>query len=262
MNKLDQKLREIEQRKKVGLMTHVVIGHPSLAKTVSIVKTMVQNGADLVELQIPFSDPLADGPTIMNACENSLKNGTKVKDAFEVMKKLSQIVNIPLLFMGYYNTVFNYGVEKFCFDAASAGASGLIFPDFSLDEESKEHFLEYCGKYNLHNIQVISPVSTDERLRENAKITSGFVYCASLIGTTGIKNELDPGLAAFLKKARKFFNIPLAVGFGISKSEHIHALKNHTDIVVTGSAIIEIINKSDPGNTEKNVSEFLKTLSI
>src|SRR5436305_729134 len=111
MNKLEQQLQKIKQTKSIGLMTHVVIGYPSLEETVSLVKTMAENGADIIELQIPFSDPLADGPTIMKACEEALERGTKVKDAFVVMKELSGAVSIPLLFMAYYNTVFAYGVE-------------------------------------------------------------------------------------------------------------------------------------------------------
>src|SRR3989338_1642801 len=125
------------------LMTHVVIGYPTLIDTVKIVKTMADCGVDMIELQIPFSDPLADGPTIMRACEKSLENGTKVNDAFVLMKKLSGKVKIPLLFMAYYNTVFKYGTEKFCLDAKNAGAYGLIVPDMPIDEENQEHFYSF-----------------------------------------------------------------------------------------------------------------------
>jgi tryptophan synthase alpha subunit len=132
------------------LMTHVIIGYPSLKTTESIVKIMADNGADFIELQIPFSDPLADGPTIMRACEKSLENGTKVKDAFLLMKKLTKEAKIPILFMAYYNNVLKYGTEQFCRDAKVCGAYGLIVPDMPVDEESHEHFYEYCKKYNLN----------------------------------------------------------------------------------------------------------------
>ncbi len=242
------------------LMTHVVIGYPSLEATEKIVKLMVKSGVDLIELQIPFSDPLADGPTIMRACEKSLENGTKVKDAFIVMKKLSSQISIPLLFMAYYNTVFKYGVEKFCRDAKKSGAYGLIVPDMPIDEENEEHFYAACKKYQLHNIQVISPVSTDERLRKNALVASGFVYFAAHQGITGYKNKLDPNLISNLKKVQKFFSIPIAVGFGISKREHLEKLSSHADIAVVGSAIIDIINKSKKINMEKNIGKFIKNL--
>ena len=138
MNKLDNKLQELKQNKKLGFMAHVVIGYPNLAETIEIVQTMAESGVDIVEQQIHFPDPLADGPTIMKACEKSLTNGTKVKDAFVIMKALSSQVEIPLLFMAYFNTVFKYGVEKFCRDAKTAGAVGLIVPDMPLDEEHED----------------------------------------------------------------------------------------------------------------------------
>lgn len=242
------------------LMTHVVIGYPSLEDTVKIVKTMAENGADLIELQIPFSDPLADGPTIMKACEKSLANGTKVKDAFKIMGLLSSQLSIPLLFMAYYNTVFKIGAEKFCKDAKAAGAYGLIVPDMPIDEEGEEHFLFYCRKYNLHNIQVISPASTEQRLKKNANVASGFIYCTAHQGITGVKNQLDPTISAYLRKARKIFSVPIAVGFGISKKDHLKQLAPYADIAVIGSAIIDVINRSKENEIEKEIKNFLKLI--
>lgn len=260
MIKLDIKLQELKKTGQLGLMTHVVVGYPSIEETISLVKTMAESGADIVELQIPFSDPLADGPTIMKACEEALANGTKVKDAFSVMTKLSKEVSIPLLFMAYYNTIFAYGVERFCFDAQEAGASGLIVPDMPLDEEQNEHFFQYCKKYNLYHIQVISPASTDERLKKNAAVANGLVYVTSRQGTTGAKDSLDPGLSNILKKVRTSMNLPLAVGFGISKREHLEALKGSADIAVIGSAIIDVVNNSVRGKREESVKQFIKKL--
>lgn len=242
MSVLEEKLQEIRNRKRIGLMTHVVIGYPTIEATIEIVNTMAERGVDIVELQIPFSDPLADGPTIMRACEKSLENGTKVKDAFKIMKLLKAHISIPLLFMAYYNTVFKYGVEEFCKDAKSVGVSGLIVPDIPIDEEMEEHFYSNCKKYSLHNIQVISPVSTQDRLKKNAIIASGFVYCTAHQGITGAKDKLDTNLISYLQKIRQYFSIPIAVGFGISKKEHIKMLKSYADITVIGSAIIDKIN--------------------
>lgn len=242
------------------LMTHVVIGYPTLKDTIKIVKTMVKSGVDMIELQIPFSDPLADGPTIMNACEKSLKNGTKVKNSFVLMKKLTAEVKIPFLLMAYYNTVFKYGTEKFCRDTKIAGAYGLIVPDMPIDEESQEHFYEYCNKFDLNNIQVVSPASTDERLKINSKIARGFVYFMARQGITGVKEELDPNLINKLKNVRKFFKIPLAVGFGISKRKHVEAIAPYSDIAVIGSAVINVIDKSKKNNMEKNIEKFIKSL--
>jgi tryptophan synthase alpha subunit len=146
MNKIDQRLEILKQQKRLGLMTHVVVGYPSLESTEKIVHLMAEEKVDFIELQIPFSDPLADGPTIMRACEQSLERGTKVKDAFLLAKKMSLSVDTPLLFMAYYNTVFKYGVEKFCQDAKGAGISGLIVPDMPLEEEEGEKFGQTCLK--------------------------------------------------------------------------------------------------------------------
>ncbi|MGH7245328.1 MAG: tryptophan synthase subunit alpha, partial [Candidatus Levyibacteriota bacterium] len=186
----------------------------------------------------------------------------KVKDAFIIMSKLSKEVAIPLLFMCYYNTVFVYGVEKFCKDAANAGATGLIVPDIPLDEESEEHFLFYCKKYNLHAIRVISPASTKDRLEKNANVASGFVYFTSRQGTTGASTDLDPQLVENLAKVQKYIIQPIAVGFGISKKEHVQALQGHAAIAVVGSAILNVINSSKKENREKDVARFIRKLML
>lgn len=262
MNKLDLKLKEIKNRKRMGLMTHVVVGYPSLVQTIALVKIMEEAGADIVELQIPFSDPLADGPTIMKACEKSLENGTRVKDAFNIMQKLSKEVSTPLLFMAYFNTVFKYGVERFCKDASLAGATGLIVPDVPIEEEDCERFIYFCKKYKIHNIRVLSPASNDKRLKINSKEANGFIYCTARQGITGVKEELSKDISLYLGKIRKYFSISIAVGFGISKKEHIKALKGHADIAVIGSAIIDIIDRSKEGLMEKNVRDFIAELKM
>lgn len=262
MNKLTVKLEEIKKRKHIGLMTHLVIGYPSLQETIKIAKLMVENGADIIEFQIPFSDPLADGPTIMRACEKSLENGTRVSDAFAVMKQLSTEVTIPLLFMAYYNTVFRYGVEKFCKDAKQAGAAGLIVPDMPLDEEPQEHYYASCKKYGLHTIQVLSPSSTVERMKKNAKVATGFVYFTARQGITGAKATLDPAIKTNLQQIKKYFTIPVAVGFGISKKEHVQQLRNAADIAIIGSAVIDIINVSNAGSLNNNLKSFFHKLLL
>lgn len=259
MNLIDQKLNELKKSGKLGLMTHVVVGYPSLNATLELVKLMDKTGVDFVELQIPFSDPLADGPTIMKASEIALENGVRVKDAFEVAEKLSKQVKIPLLFMAYYNNVFKYGVEKFCKDAKEAGISGLIVPDMPIEEEGTEHFMQSCEENNLHHIHVISPASTDARFKKNAEVSQGFIYCTARQGITGAKNTLDPKIGEFLKRVMKYFSIPIAVGFGISKREHLKQIKQHADIAIVGSAIIDIINQSK-GNYLKEVKRFLKEI--
>lgn len=251
MNLIDKQIAKIKKEKRLGLMTHVVIGYPSLEITESLVKVMEDSGVDFIELQIPFSDPLADGPTIMRACEKALENGVRVADAFKLADKLSKQVKIPLLLMAYYNTVFKYGTKKFCQDAKKAGISGLIVPDIPPEEEHEEHFIKYCKENGLKNIRVVSPASTVERLRKNAQVADGFVYCTARQGITGIQKGLDPEIAYFLKNVKKYFKIPVAVGFGISNKERIKLIKPFADIAVIGSAII----------VEKNVKGFLDDIT-
>lgn len=260
MNPIDKQLDKIKQEKRLGLMTHVVVGYPSLSETESLVKVMAEEGVDFIELQIPFSDPLADGPTIMRACEMALENGVKVSDAFELAKKMSKQVKIPLLFMAYYNTVFKYGTKKFCDDAKKVGISGLIIPDIPLEEEHEEHFIRFCKEAGLKNIRVVSPGSTIERLRKNVRVANGFVYCTARQGITGIQKELDPKIIFFLKNVRAYFRIPIAVGFGISTKKRIKMIRPFVNIAVIGSAIIDVINKSERNELEKNVKIFLSQL--
>lgn len=262
MNKIDKQLQKIKKEKRLGLMTHVVVGYPSLSKTINLVKVMEKARVDFVELQIPFSDPLADGPTIMRACEDALRKGVKVRDVFKLATSLSKEVNIPLLFMAYYNTVFKYGTQRFCQDAKKAGISGLIVPDIPLEEEREEHFIGYCKEAGLKNIRVISPVSTFDRLEKNAQIADGFVYCTARQGITGAQKALNPKIASFLKSVKRYFKIPIAVGFGISNEERVKLVRPLADIVVVGSALIDLINKSKNSELEKNVERFINSLKM
>lgn len=262
MNLIDKQLAKIKKENRLGLMTHAVVGYPSLKTTALLVKVMEDSGVDFIELQIPFSDPLADGPTIMRACEKALENDVKVAGAFKLVSRLSQEIKIPLLFMAYYNTVFKYGTKRFCQDAKKVGISGLIVPDIPLEEEHEEHFIKYCKEAGLKNIRIVSPASTADRLKKNAEIASGFVYCTARQGITGAKEELDPNIISFLKEVKKIFRIPIAVGFGISKRKHLKQLSSFADIVVIGSAIIDIVNRSAGNTAEKDVKDFLNGLGI
>ncbi len=260
MNLIDKQLMRIKKEERLGLMTHLVVGYPSLEITKSLVKVMEEAGVDFIELQIPFSDPLADGPTIMRACEKALDNGVKVKDAFKLANRLTKEAKIPILFMAYYNTVFKYGTEKFCQDAKQVGISGLIIPDVPIEEEHQEHFIKYCKESGLKNIRVISPVSTEERLKKNAEVTDGFVYCTARQGITGAQKELDIQVVTFLKNVKKYFKIPIAVGFGISNRKRIELVKPFADIAIIGSAIIDVINKSNKERLEGDIIGFLRSV--
>ena len=251
---------ETISQKSIKLMTHVVIGYPSLAETERTVLAMAESGVDYIELQMPFSDPLADGPVILEANQAALKNNVNMKHNLALMNKLTKKIDVPLLFMGYYNTVFNYGVEKFCKQAKKTGAYGLIIPDMPIEEEKHEKFLAACKRNKLKNIFVISSETPNQRLKKINKKASGFIYCMARHGITGAKTDLNKSLDQYLKRVKKYIKLPLAVGFGISKPEHIKILKNKADIAVVGSAIIKIIKKSNNKNRVNNIKKFINKL--
>lgn len=257
MRSITEQLTLIRQTKKIGLMTHVVAGYPSLQETEKLVLEMEKAGVDFIEIQIPFSDPIADGPTIMRANDRALANKVTTIDTLQLMQRLVKKVQIPLLFMGYYNSLLHYGTKIFCRDAQKAGAQGLIIPDMPIDEEEHEHFIAHCSKYDLAPIRVLSPTSTDERIAANIEVAQGFIYCTAVSGTTGIRNTLDTQTYQFLKKMKQVTDLPLAVGFGISKPEHIQALIGLADIAVVGSAVIQEIET----NGVRGVQGYIESLT-
>ncbi len=262
MKKITEQLEKISKEKRTGLMTHVVAGCPEMTMTEEIIKIMAENGADFVEIQIPFSDPVADGPVMMEANEIALANGTKVADAFKLAEKMSKKVDIPLLFMGYFNNVYKMGVKKFCKTAKKAGISGVIFPDIPFDEAKKEGFLEEIRKNGLDFIQVVSETTSVERLKEISKTASGLVYCTARLGITGLHAKASDNLAGYLKRVKKYVKLPLAVGFGISSKQDIQNIAKNADIAVIGSAIMRISLDKKLSNKQKlkKIEEFLRKL--
>lgn len=240
-----------------ALMTHIVAGYPNLEVSEEVALKMIEAGVSYLEIQIPFSDPVADGPTIMKASQVALDSGTTPEDCFELMKRLREKTDIPLLFMSYFNIAFRYGLEKFCQRAQEVGCYGLIIPDIPYDEESSEHYLELCKKYNLHSIQVISPLTPESRLRKISEIASGFVYCVSQTGTTGTRSEMNQELSIYIERVKQHIDLPLAVGFGISSREHVEEVLNSGDIAVIGSKVIRILEE---GSSPEKVKEWIESV--
>lgn len=243
-NTLDSTLQRLAGGKRTGLMTHIVIGYPNRERAVQLAGDLEQGGADILELQIPFSDPIADGPTIMEACDAALRAGTTIGSALEDIAAITRAVSVPCVVMSYYNPVFAYGVRRFCAALQSAGVSGIIIPDVPPEEERHERLIEQASAHNIHLIRVVSPASTPQRLSANSACASGFLYTTSRFGVTGVTAELDPRLVGYLKTLRSYFTIPVAVGFGISKPEHVAAIRGHADIVIVGSAIVELLKRN------------------
>jgi len=257
MTSIKNQLAKIKAENRLGLMTHLVVGYPSLDQSRELALAMVEAKVDFIELQIPFSDPMADGSTLMRANQIALENGATVRDALDLMRDLSSQVKIPLIFMTYFNIIFRFGTDKFCAEAASSGATGLIVPDIPLDEEPQEHFISAAQRHGLTAIRLLSPVSNERRIRLNTDLAKDFIYFVSRKGITGAQSKLDPQLQDHLKIVKKFSNLPLAVGFGISSPDQVLALKGHAEIAVIGSEAVNVYDKVEKGSEIKAVRDFL-----
>jgi tryptophan synthase alpha subunit len=265
VKRLNDALLEIILREKPpALMTHVVLGYPTLRDSIEIVRVMADSGAALIELQIPFSDPIGDGPTIMHANTVGLAQGVTPRDCMRAMRQLARSVQTPLLFMSYFNPILSYpgGVKGFCLEAAEAGAQGLIVADIPPEEKS-DGYWSYAHEVGLAPIPLVSPVTSPARLRRIARATRGrgFVYCISTTAVTGAKSKLPVGLPDYLKKVRAAFDLPLALGFGISKPTHVRALRGHADIAIVGSATIDLISRTSRRDRLKKLASFVSRLS-
>ena len=241
MSRIGAKFAEIKARKQIGLVVFLPVGFPDVDATLSLVPALVAAGADIVELGVPFSDPLADGATIQRASFQALQQGITLEKCLGVCQRLREgSIDAPLVLMGYYNPILSYGVERFALRCTSAGVDGVIVVD--LPPEEAKPLQEACLANGIDLIFLLAPTSTSERIERVCQMASGFVYCVSLTGVTGARRELTPGLKAFVSRVRESISLPIAVGFGISTQEHIEAIANYADAAVIGSALINLID--------------------
>lgn len=252
---LEAHIRARLERRPLLLMTHMVVGYPSLDANRAMLEAMQEAGVDLVELQMPFSEPIADGPVFIRANQEALAHGLRRDDYFRFMETASRAVDIPLLFMGYYNPVFRMGHEAFCERLAEAGGRGMIIAD--LPPQEAGDLPEHAAARRLDFIRLMTPTDTDARLREIADGASGFVYCVARRGVTGRATELDQGVRAYLDRCRAATPLPLAVGFGIRAPDHVRQLKGAADIAIVGTACLEAWEQGD----RKAFLGFLKSLT-
>lgn len=242
-----------------ALITFITAGDPNIKATLDFMLAL-DKYADVIELGIPFSDPMADGRTIQRANVRALKAGTKVKDVFEVVKRFREYSDTPVVLMTYYNPVYRRGVDKFVREAKDAGADGLIIVDLPVEEASD--YLNICEKYEIGTVFLAAPNTPEERLRIIDEASSAFVYLISLYGTTGARERVSELAFKLIKRAKRICRKPLAVGFGVSKAEHVsELLKAGADGVVVGSALVEIIEKYGEEASEK-LKKKVKELKI
>ena len=226
-------------------MTHLVLGYPSLAANREMIRQMVENGVDIIELQIPFSEPMADGPVIIRANQEAIAAGIRVRECLEFAEEMATTHRIPFLFMTYYNILFKFGVEDFIKKSKGIGISGFIIPD--LPPEEGGEYLTLCQKHDLAPIQIFAPTSTEERMRTLADCGDGFIYCVARRGVTGSKTAFDQEFNDYLDRCRKTTKLPIAVGFGISSREDVAVLTGRADIAVIGTATIRLMETQGPG---------------
>ena len=237
-----------------ALIAYVTVGYPSVEATLDVVPLLVDSGCDLVELGIPFSDPLADGVTIQKASFQALQDGVTPAVCLDVARQLSTKVGVPVVFMTYYNPILKYGHETFCSDCAKSGIDGLIIPDLPPDEGENLEMLTQENGIDL--IYILAPTSTEERIKLAAGRSRGFVYLASVAGVTGTRDELPPGLGEFTARVRRATSLPLCVGFGISNARQASQVARIADGVIVGS---RIVNRMGEGSTSR-LQSFIEEL--
>lgn len=244
-NYLSEKTQKARQQKRKLFCVFLTLGYPSIAATERLILSSERAGVDIIELGFPFSDPLADGPTVQYSSEQAIKKNVSIKDAFALVRRLRQKGSkIPIVFFGYFNPVFSYGTKDFARDARNAGLDGLIIPDLPPEEETE--FQKTCRKQKLHQVQLVAPTTLDLRAKMLVGKSQGFIYYVSLRGVTGARKALPGDLKAHLVNLKRMTTKPVLAGFGISTPEQAQSISRLSDGVIVGSAVIEHLKRSVP----------------
>jgi tryptophan synthase alpha chain len=247
--------RQLQERGEKGLVIYLTAGDPSLDATGDLLVAIEQGGADMIELGIPFSDPLADGPVIQRASERALRGGATLRKVLEYLPRWRERLTAPLVLFTYFNPVLQYGLEAFARDASRAGADGVLIVDLTPEEAG-----EYIGVMRSHGLDTVflaSPTSSEERLRRVAAASTGFLYLVSRTGVTGERQQLSAAVRPLVDRARQFSELPLAVGFGISTPEQVREVQSLADAAVVGSAVVHAIEERYPTGGAEAVREFV-----
>lgn len=261
MGRIENKFSVLKEKGRTALVTYVTAGDPSVERTADIVLKLEESGADIVELGVPFSDPMADGPAVQLASERALKSGTSLKDVLDIVRRVREKSDIPIILFGYYNPFYKYGLEKFSKDAADAGADGVLVVD--LPPEEAGEFKVHTDKNGLDFVFLLAPTSTSERIGLVADNASGFVYLVSVTGVTGERPDMDYSLEDLAEEIKAATKLPVGVGFGISSPKQAERIARYADAVIVGSAIVRIIEKygADRDKLLDELSVFVGGLS-
>jgi len=260
VSRISSALAAAREQGRTVLALFLTVGYPEPAAFPGLVRALVEGGADMLELGVPFSDPLADGATIQRAGFVALRHGVTTSACLEAVRELrARGLEVPVLLMGYYNPILACGPEAFAADAAAAGVDGLIVVDLPPEEASL--LQEACRARGLDLVYLLAPTSTAVRVALVARQASGFIYCVSVTGVTGARSSLPPELPAFIERVRRQTTLPLAVGFGISSREHVEAVGRIAEVAVVGSALIDVIDSSPAQEREARVKAYVEVLA-
>jgi tryptophan synthase alpha chain len=261
VNRVDRKFKELRKKRKKAFIAFIMAGDPTPGTTKKLVFELERHGVDIIELGVPFSDPLADGPTIQRSSERALKNNkTNLNTVFNIVKSLRLKTDIPICFLTYYNLIYHYGLKRFIDKADSSGVDGIIVPD--LPPEESQELRRVAKTRDFSVIHLAAPTSSRKRIRMIADSSSGFIYYVSLTGTTGVRERLPHEIPAGLRKIKAMTKKPVCVGFGISRPEQVRSISRLADGVIVGSAIMKIVEQN-LGNKRllvKRVGNFVKKL--
>jgi tryptophan synthase alpha chain len=251
---LETYLKKRLAEKDILLMTHIVIGYPSFEESFAMIRAMVESGVDLMELQIPFSEPIADGPVILAANQKSLERGATVAKCLDFAREAAGTFDIPLLFMSYYNILFKYGIDPFVETMADMGMRGAIVPDVPPEEGSD--YLAAMNRRGLAPILIFSPATSEDRMRFIAGHAAGFVYCVARKGVTGLDTRFSRDLDRYLSQCRRSTDLPLALGFGVKEKKDVDFLKGKADIAVIGTQTIRLVDEEGVGAVRRFVESL------
>ena len=259
LNRIDKTFNSINATSKFALAPFITIGYPDIETSIQMSLAALNAGGDMLELGVPFSDPLADGPTIQMTSSQALEKGVNLKICLRTIERIrKENRDAPLILMGYMNPFLKYGLTKFVEEAVYAGADGLIIPDLPTEESSE--FNALCRSKNLYLIPLLAPTSTDDKIRLACKAAGGFIYCVSLTGVTGARSEVSSGVEDLIKRIRNYSNLPVLVGFGISSKAHVSKISRFANGAVFASAMLDQVSRSPKENAGTIVSEFVKNL--
>jgi tryptophan synthase alpha chain len=242
-SRIAAKFRELRKKNGKAFIPYIMAGDPDITRTRELISILEACGADIIELGVPFSDPLADGPTIQQAAQRALDEGVTLKKVIAFVAELRAGTQIPIILMTYYNPIFKYGEERFVHDATAAGVDGVIVPDLPPDEAG--NLMKHAVKSGLDTIFLLAPTSTDDRIRKVVRTSTGFIYYVPITGITGSKLSLDASLGSHIARIRSFSGKPVAVGFGVSTPGEAADISEFADGVIVGSAIVKRVAESD-----------------